>query len=48
MKVLLTGGNGFVGINIVNEMITYTDWDITCLINNNDENIPGKIHRIYD
>lgn len=48
MKVLLTGGNGFVGTNIVNEMITYTDWDITCLINNNDENIPGKIHRIYD
>ena len=48
MKVLLTGANGFVGINILNEMIEYTDWEITCLINKNEDKIPKNIKKIYD
>jgi len=48
MKVLLTGANGFVGINILNEVINNTDWYITCLINKNEENIPKHINKIYD
>ena len=47
MKILITGGNGFVGINIINE-IKFYDWDITCLINKNEEHIPKNINRIYD
>lgn len=46
MKILLTGGNGFVGCNILNEIIKSTDWEITCLINEHDNNIPDKITKI--
>ena len=38
MKVLITGGNGFVGVNIINEIITNTDWEIVCYINKNSNN----------
>ena len=46
MKVLLTGGNGFVGRNILEEIITNTDWSIVCLINKNYNNIPSNILKI--
>jgi dTDP-glucose 4,6-dehydratase len=48
MRVLITGGNGFVGINIINEIINSTDWEIVCYINKNFNNIPENIHKIYD
>ena len=48
MKVLITGGNGFVGINIINEIITNTDWEVVCYINKNSNNIPNNIEKIYD
>ena len=48
MKVLITGGNGFVGVNIINEIITNTDWEIVCYINKNSNNIPENINKIYD
>ena len=48
MKVLITGGNGFVGINIINEIINTTDWSIVCYINKNSNNIPDNIEKIYD
>jgi nucleoside-diphosphate-sugar epimerase len=47
-NILITGGNGFVGINIINEIINATDWNITCLINKTDDKIPENINRIYD
>jgi nucleoside-diphosphate-sugar epimerase len=46
MKVLLTGGNGFVGMNILDEIIANTNWDLICLINKNDNNIPVIQDRI--
>ena len=46
MKILLTGGNGFVGCNIVNEIRQTTDWEITCLVNKNYSNIPDDIRKI--
>jgi nucleoside-diphosphate-sugar epimerase len=48
MKVLLTGGNGYVGINILNEIIKNTNWELTCLINNNHNNIPSHISKVSD
>lgn len=48
MKILLTGGNGFVGINILNQIINTTDWEIICFIHKNDNRIPQNIKRIYD
>lgn len=48
MKILLTGGNGFVGCNIINEIIKTTNWEITCLINKNYNNIPNEIRKITD
>jgi nucleoside-diphosphate-sugar epimerase len=46
MQILLTGGNGFVGCNILNEIIKTTDWEVTCLINENYNNIPDNIRKI--
>ena len=46
MKVLLTGGNGFVGRNVLEEIITKTDWQLICLINKNYNNIPQQIFKI--
>ncbi len=48
MKVLITGGNGFVGINIVNEIIQNTDWQIVCLIHKNSHRIPTSIEKVYE
>lgn len=48
MKILLTGGNGFVGINILNEIIKNTNLEVVCLINKNDNNIPKNVTRIYN
>lgn len=48
MKILITGGNGFVGMNIINEIIKNTDWIITCLINKTENNIPIHIEKIYN
>jgi dTDP-glucose 4,6-dehydratase len=48
MKVLITGGNGFVGINIIHEIIKNTDWEIVCLINKNFDRIPEHIQKIND
>jgi dTDP-glucose 4,6-dehydratase len=48
MRVLITGGNGFVGINIINEIINSTDWEIVCYINKNTNNIPDNIQKIVD
>jgi nucleoside-diphosphate-sugar epimerase len=48
MKILITGGNGFVGINIINSIIQKTDWEITCFINKTDNRIPKHISRIYN
>ena len=48
MKILITGGNGFVGINIINEIINSTNWEIICLINKNSNKIPENIKKIYD
>lgn len=47
MKVLITGGNGFVGINIINEIIKNTNWNIVCLIHKNYDKIPNNIETIY-
>jgi nucleoside-diphosphate-sugar epimerase len=47
MKVLITGGNGFVGINIINEIIKNTNWNIVCLIHKNFDRIPSHIETIY-
>ena len=46
MIVLLTGGNGFVGRNILDEIINNTNWEVICLINKNDNNIPDNIQKI--
>ena len=46
MKILITGGNGFVGRNIIDEIINNTDWKIVCLIHQNDNNIPDIPDRI--
>ena len=46
MIILLTGGNGFVGRNIIDEIINKTDWLIICLINKNENNIPNIPQRI--
>jgi nucleoside-diphosphate-sugar epimerase len=48
MIVLITGGNGFVGRNIIDEIINTTNWQIVCLINNNDNNIPINVIKIKD
>jgi nucleoside-diphosphate-sugar epimerase len=48
MQILLTGGNGFVGCNILNEIINTTNWNVTCLINENHNNIPDNIVKIKD
>jgi len=48
MKILITGGNGFVGINIISSIIKNTDWEITCFINKTDDRIPKHISRIYN
>ena len=48
MRILITGGNGFVGINIINMIIKNTDWEITCFINKTDDRIPTRISRIYN
>lgn len=48
MKILITGGNGFVGINILNEIIKNENWIITCLINKSENNIPKYIEKIYN
>jgi len=48
MKILITGGNGFVGINIINSIIENTNWEITCFINKTDDRIPQNIPRIYN
>jgi len=48
MRILITGGNGFVGINIINTVIKNTDWEIVCFINNTDDRIPTRISRIYN
>jgi nucleoside-diphosphate-sugar epimerase len=48
MLVLLTGGNGYVGINILHHIQENTDWDIVCLIHKNECNIPNNIEKIYN
>ena len=51
MKILVTGGNGFVGRNILDEIINNTDWEIVCLIHKNENNlsdISDKIKKIYE
>jgi len=46
MRILVTGGNGFVGINIVNEILNNTDWEIVCYVNKNAERIPSHVKQI--
>ncbi len=48
MLILLTGGNGYVGVNILNFIQKHTDWDLVCLINKHENNIPKNIKKIYD
>lgn len=48
MKVLLTGANGFVGINILSEIIKNTKWEVICLIHKNEDKIPKNIRKIYN
>ena len=48
MKILITGGNGFVGSNIIKEILINTDWDIYCLINKNENNIPKNVTKFYE
>lgn len=48
MLVLLTGGNGYVGINILHYIQQNTDWDIVCLIHKNECNIPKNVKKIYN
>jgi len=48
MKILLTGANGFVGINILNEIIMNTTWEVICLINKNEDKIPKIVQKIYN
>jgi nucleoside-diphosphate-sugar epimerase len=47
MKLLLTGANGFVGINILNEIIRHTQWDITCFIHKHSDNLPEGVKKVY-
>ena len=48
MLVLLTGGNGYVGINILHCIQKTTDWDVVCLIHKNECNIPNNVKKIYN
>jgi nucleoside-diphosphate-sugar epimerase len=48
MKILITGGNGFVGRNIIDEIANNTDWELICLINKNRDNIPDNIKIFTD
>lgn len=47
-KILITGGNGFVGMNIINELISKTNCEIVCLINKNSDRIPNNIEKVFD
>jgi len=47
MKILLTGANGFVGINILYEILSTQNWEIECLVHKNEENIPTYVKKIY-
>jgi UDP-glucose 4-epimerase len=47
MKVLITGANGFVGINILNEIIRNTHWDVTCFIHKRHDNLPENVTKVY-
>jgi UDP-glucose 4-epimerase len=48
MKVLITGANGFVGINILNEIVRNTTWETTCLIHKRVDNLPQDVKKVYD
>jgi len=48
MLVLLTGANGFVGINILHFIQENTDWNVVCLIHTHENNIPDNVKKIYD
>ena len=46
MNVLLTGCNGFVGINMLNKILTDTSWNVICFIHKNVNNIPKNVTQI--
>lgn len=46
MKLLVTGGNGFVGINVINEIIKTTNWEIVCFVNKNADRLPKHITQV--
>jgi len=48
MNILLTGANGFVGINILNKILETKNWNVVCLIHKNHNNIPNHIKKIYN
>jgi UDP-glucose 4-epimerase len=48
MNVLLTGANGFVGINVLNKILETTKWNVVCLINKNHNNMSNDIKQIYN
>jgi nucleoside-diphosphate-sugar epimerase len=41
MKVFITGANGFLGSNLAKYMDKNTDWDISCMVNNNSDKVPS-------
>lgn len=44
MKVLVTGANGFIGVNIVHHILeVYPNWSLTCLVKSSQDNIPEHV-----
>ena len=41
MKIFITGGTGFIGSHLINELIKF-DYDLICLRRQNSQRIPLK------
>lgn len=48
MKVLITGANGFLGVNIVNYIIDkFPHWDLTCIVHVAHDKIPSGVRVLH-
>jgi nucleoside-diphosphate-sugar epimerase len=44
MKVLVTGANGFIGVNIVNYIVEhFPHWTLTCLVHASQDKLPSQL-----